>query len=67
MRLCLFLVSVTSGKECKKAIVFFNESNKLYFDLHGKIDEENFDKNNENLKYLNDVSCNLFKSLRAKT
>ena len=34
---------------------FFNESSKLYFDLHDKLEEENFDKNNENLKYLNDV------------
>ena len=35
---------------------FLNESSKLYFDLHDKIEEENFDTNNENLKYLNDVS-----------
>ena len=35
--------------------LFFNESSKLYFDLHDKTEEENFDKNNENLKYLNNV------------
>ena len=47
---CLLLLNinfVNSGKECKKAIIFFNEASKLYFDLHDKIEEENFDKNNE--------------------
>ena len=49
--------------------LFFNESSKLYFDLHDKIEEETFDKNNENLKYLNDVGGIFFvcKSSRAKT
>ena len=51
---CLLLLNinfVNSGKECKKAIIFFNESSKLYFDLHDKTEEENSDKNNENLKF----------------
>ena len=41
---CLLLLNINfdnSGKECKKAIIFFNEFNKLYFDLHDKIEEEN--------------------------
>ena len=41
---------VNSGKE-----FFLNESSKLYFDLHDKIGEEKFDKNNENLKYFSNV------------
>ena len=57
---------VNSGKECKKAIIFYNESSKQYFDLHDKIEEENFDKNNENLKYLNDVSGNLLQIFKGK-
>ena len=56
---------VNSGKACKKAF-FFNESSKLYFDLHDKTEEENFDKNNENLKYLNDVSGNLLEIFEGK-
>ena len=38
----------------------------LYFDLNDKIEEENFDKNNENLKYLNDVSGNLLQIFGSK-
>ena len=54
----------------KKAIVIiiiiFIESSKLYFDLHDKIEEENVDKNNENLKYLNDISGNLLQFFEGK-
>ena len=66
---CLLLMNinfVNSGKDCKKAIIFFNESRKLYFDLHDKIEEENFDENNENLKHLNDVSGNLLQIFEGK-
>ena len=49
-----------------KRPLFFNESSNLYFDLHDKIKEENFDKNNENLKYLNDVSGNLLQIFEGK-
>ena len=52
---CLLLLNinfVNSGKECKKAIVFL-------MSLLNYIEEDNFDKNNENLKYLNDISGNL--------
>ena len=34
--------------------------------LHNYIEEENFDKNNENLKYLNDISCNLLQIFEGK-
>ena len=58
---CYFwiLILLTQGKECKKPFFFIESSKPLYFDLHDKIEEENFDKNNENLKYLNDFSGNL--------
>ena len=52
---CLLLLKinfVNSGKECKKAIVFL-------MSLLSYIEEDNFDKNNENLKYLNYISGNL--------
>ena len=52
---CLLLLNinfVNSGKECKKAINFL-------MNLLNYIEEENLDKNNENLKYLNDISGNL--------
>ena len=50
----------------QKGHCLFNESCKLYFDLHDKIEEENFYKNNENLKYLNDVSGNLLQIFEGK-
>ena len=65
---CLLLLNVNfvnSGKERKKAN-FFNEPSKLYFDLHDKIEEEKFDKNNENLKYLSDVNGNLLQIFEGK-
>ena len=52
---CLLLLNinfVNSGKECKKPLIFL-------ISLLNYIDEENFDKNNENLKYLKDISGNL--------
>ena len=48
------LILLTPERSVKRPLFFFNESSKLYFDLHDKFEEENFDKNNENLKYLND-------------
>ena len=59
---CLLLLNinfVNSGKECKKAIIFL-------MNLLNYIEEENFDKNNENLKYLNDISGNLLQILEGK-
>ena len=59
---CLLLLNIillTPERSVKMPLLFFYESSKLYFDLHDKTEEENFDKNNENLKYLNDVSGNL--------
>ena len=59
---CLLLLNinyVNSGKECKKAIIFL-------MSLLNYIDEENFDKNNENLKYLNDISGNLLQIFEGK-
>ena len=44
---CLLLLDINfvkSGKECKKAIIFL-------MNLLNYIEEESFDKNNENLKY----------------
>ena len=40
---------VSSLERSVKRPFFFKESSKLYFDLHDKIEEENFNKNNENL------------------
>ena len=60
---CLLLLNinfVNSGKECKKAIIFF------LLNLLNYIEEENFDKNNENLKYLNDISGNLLQIFEGK-
>ena len=59
---CLLLLNinfVNSGKECKKAII-------LLMGLLNHIEEENFDKNNENLKYLNDISGNLLQIFEGK-
>ena len=59
---CLLLLNinfVNSGKECKKAIIFL-------MSLWNYIEEENFDKNNENLKYLNDISGNLLQIFEGK-
>ena len=59
---CLLLLNinfVNSGKECKKAIIFL-------MSLLNYIEEENFDKNNENLKYLNDISGNLLQVCEGK-
>ena len=57
---------LTPERRVKRPLFVFNESSKLYFDLHDKIEEENFDKNNENLKYLNDVSGNLLQIFEGK-
>ena len=51
---------INSGKECQKAIIIF------LMNLLNYIEEENFDKNNENLKYLNDISGNLLQLLEGK-
>ena len=63
--LLLIINFVNSGKECKKAIIFF-----LIFlflmNLLNHIEEENFDKNNENLKYLNDIRGNLLQIFEGK-
>ena len=59
---CLLLLNinfVNSGKECKKAIIFL-------MSLLNYIEEENFDKNNENLKYLNNISGNLLQIFEGK-
>ena len=59
---CLLFLNinfVNSGKECKKAIIFLTS-------LLNYIEEENFDKNNENLKYLNDISGNLLQIFEGK-
>ena len=59
---CLLLLNinfVNSGKECKKAIIFL-------ISLLNYTEEENFDKNNENLKYLNDISGNLLQIFEGK-
>ena len=58
-------VTLTPERSVKRPL-FFYESSKLYFDLHDKIEEESFDKNNENLKYLNDVSGNLLQIFEGK-
>ena len=58
--LLLIINFVNSGKECKKAIIFF------LMNLLNNIEEENFDKNNENLKYLNDISGNLLQIFEGK-
>ena len=50
---------VYSGKECKNAIIFL-------MNLLNYIEKENFDKNNENLKYLNDISGNLLQIFEGK-
>ena len=50
---------VNSGKESKNAITFL-------MSLLNYIEEENFDKNNENLKYLNDISGNLLQIFEGK-
>ena len=63
----LALVLLNPERSVKRPFFFFfNESSKLYFDLHDKTEEENFDKNNDNLRYLEDISGNCCKSLRAK-
>ena len=59
---CLLLLNINffnSGKECKKAIIFL-------MNLLNYIEEENLDKNNENLKYLNNISDNLLQILEGK-
>ena len=59
---CLLLLNinfVNSGKECKKGHYFL-------MSLLNYIEEENFDKNNENLKYLNDISGNLLQIFEGK-
>ena len=59
---CLLLLNINfinSGKECKNAIIFLTS-------LLNYIEEENFDKNNENLKYLNDISSNLLQIFEGK-
>ena len=59
---CLLFLNinfVNSGKECKKAIIFL-------MNLSNYIEEENFDKNNENLKYYNDISGNLLQNFEVK-
>ena len=50
---------VNSGKESKNAITFLTS-------LLNYIEEKNFDKNNENLKYLNDISGNLLQIFEGK-
>ena len=60
---CLLLLNinfVNSGKECKKATTSF------LMNLLNYIEEENLDKNNENLKYLNDISGNLLQIFEGK-
>ena len=59
---CLLLWNinfVNSGKECKKVIIFL-------MSLLNYTEEENFDKNNENFKYLNDISGNLLHIFEGK-
>ena len=59
---CLLLLDinfVNSGKECKKAIIFL-------MSLLNCIEEEKFDKNNETLKYLNNISGNLLQIFEGK-
>ena len=59
---CLLFLNinfVNPGKECKKAIIFL-------MNLSNYIEEENFDKNNENLKYYNDISGNLLQNFEVK-
>ena len=58
---CLLLLNISfvnSRKECKKTIIFLKSLLNY--------SEENFDKNNENLKYLNDISSNLLQIFEGK-
>ena len=62
---CLLLLNINfvySGKECKRVIII------IFFlmNLSHYIEEENFDKNNENLKCLNDISGNLLQIFEGK-
>ena len=58
---------VNSGKECKKALLFLMNLLNYILIYMRKLKKKILIKNNENLKYLNDVSDNCCKSLRAKT